>query len=305
MNDLEQQIQPGRDALLAMLDWYRQMGADNVVVEAAVDWVERGDVPPQGPPPRVTASSPSGRTTAPSGVRQPDAPPHGVAKAMPAARGEVAPPPAQRNFTAKAPEAAEADAREAAAAASTLDDLGEALARFDGCALKTTAKNLCFYRGAGQAPVMVIGEAPGRDEDQSGVPFVGKAGQLLDKMLAAIDLDERSVHITNVVYWRPPGNRTPTPQEVLVCRPFLERQIALAEPQIIITVGGPAAKAILDTSQGIMKTRGRWAEFAVGDGRAVRVMPTLHPAYLLRTPAAKRHAWRDLLAVRAGLDELS
>lgn len=148
---------------------------------------------------------------------------------------------------------------------------------------------------------MVIGEAPGRDEDIAGTPFVGRAGKLLDMMLAAIGLDETKVHITNVVYWRPPGNRTPTPTEVHVCRPFLERQIELVAPEIILTVGGPAAKALLDTETGIMKTRGNWRDITVGS-HAVRVMPTLHPAYLLRTPAAKRLAWRDLLAVRAALD---
>jgi len=121
-------------------------------------------------------------------------------------------------------------------------------------------------------------------------------------MLAAISFDEATVHITNVVYWRPPGNRTPTTQEVLVCRPFLERQIALVAPEIIMTVGGPATKAILDTTQGIMRMRGKWGAFSVGDARAIQVMPTLHPAYLLRTPAAKRLAWRDLLTIKAALD---
>ena len=147
---------------------------------------------------------------------------------------------------------------------------------------------------------MIVGEAPGRDEDLQGKPFVGRAGQLLDKMLAAIGLGEDDVHITNVVYWRPPGNRTPTPQEVQVCRPFLERQIELVAPDILMTMGGSAANALLDMEGGIMRQRGRWRDFTVG-GRTVPAMPTLHPAYLLRTPVAKRLAWRDLLAIQERL----
>ena len=171
---------------------------------------------------------------------------------------------------------------------------------FDGCGLKATAKNLCLYRGAATARIMLIGEAPGRDEDQEGKPFVGPAGQLLDRMLAAIGLSNETVHITNIVYWRPPGNRTPTPQEAIVCRPFLERQIGLVAPDFLVPLGGAAAKHILDVAEGIMRVRGRWKTVEIG-GRPLRVMPTLHPAYLLRTPAAKRLAWRDLLALKAEL----
>ena len=130
---------------------------------------------------------------------------------------------------------------------------------------------------------------------------VGKAGQLLDRMLAAIGLDETTVHITNVVYWRPPGNRTPTPQETLICQPFLERQIELVAPDVLVCVGGAAAKVVLDTAEGIMRLRGKWSEVAAG-ARSIRAMATLHPAYLLRTPAAKRMAWRDLMLVKAALD---
>jgi len=147
---------------------------------------------------------------------------------------------------------------------------------------------------------MVIGEAPGRDEDRAGRPFVGRAGQMLDKMLAAIGLDEAQTHITNVVYWRPPGNRTPTPLEIQICRPFLERQVELVAPDIVVTLGGPASKAILETPSGIMKLRGKWCQIQIGD-RQMKIMPTLHPAYLLRTPAAKRLAWRDLVAIKAAL----
>lgn len=147
---------------------------------------------------------------------------------------------------------------------------------------------------------MIIGEAPGREEDLEGKPFVGRAGQLLDKMLAAIGMGEANVHITNVVYWRPPGNRTPTPQEALACRPFLERQIALVRPKVILALGGAAAKGLFDVADGIMRIRGKWRDVEMG-GHPAKAMATLHPAYLLRTPAAKGMAWRDLLAVKAAL----
>lgn len=165
--------------------------------------------------------------------------------------------------------------------------------------MKATAKNLCFYRGAPSARIMLIGEAPGREEDLEGKPFVGRAGRLLDKMLAAAGLGEGDVHITNIVYWRPPGNRTPTPQEALVCRPFLERQIALVDPEMIVALGGAAAKHLLAVEDGIMRLRGKWRELEIG-GKKRRVLATLHPAYLLRTPAQKRLAWRDILMVTAG-----
>lgn len=170
--------------------------------------------------------------------------------------------------------------------------------RFDGCGLKATAKNLCFFRGAAQASLLVIGEAPGRDEDIEGRPFVGRAGQLLDKMLAAIGMGEADTHITNIVYWRPPGNRTPTTQEAQVCRPFLERQIELVDPAVVLLLGGAAANQILALPEGVMRLRGRWRDVEIG-GVVRPVMASLHPAYLLRTPAAKRLAWRDLLDVKA------
>jgi DNA polymerase len=191
-------------------------------------------------------------------------------------------------------------ARAAAREARTMNELAAALAGFDGCTLKATAKNTCFFRGAPQARLMLIGEAPGRDEDLAGQPFVGRAGQLLDKMLAAIGLNDQHAHITNIVYWRPPGNRTPTPQEAQVCRPFLERQIELAEPELLVLLGGAAAKHVLDVAEGIMRIRGKFRDLDIG-GRRMRAIATLHPAYLLRTPVAKRLAWRDFLAVKAAL----
>jgi DNA polymerase len=148
---------------------------------------------------------------------------------------------------------------------------------------------------------MLVGEAPGRDEDIQGLPFVGRSGQLLDRMLAAIGLTRNDVYIANVVPWRPPGNRTPTPQETAACRPFVERQIELADPDFLILLGGAAAKELLDSPEGILKLRGRWREYDTGR-RTIRAMATLHPAYLLRQPLQKRLAWRDFLALKAALD---
>lgn len=286
--------------LASLLAWYREMGADEAVGDAAVDWTQHG---PAAPGAEILASlQPAVGEAAPAAPRplgQP-VPPASVPRSLPAvARPQQAAAPA-RGFSGIAPDASQLAARTAAANAATLADLETALRGFDGCGLKATAKNLCLYRGATVAKVMLIGEAPGRDEDLEGKPFVGPAGQLLDRMLKAIGLDETSVHITNIVYWRPPGNRTPTPQEATVCRPFLERQITLVAPDFLIPLGGAAAKHILDVAEGIMRVRGRWKTVEIA-GRSLRVLPTLHPAYLLRTPAAKRLAWRDLLTLKAEL----
>lgn len=299
-----------RDHLLALLSWWREAGVDVALDEAAVDWSADAnrwpgqdfawpDKPSEGGEraPERSSSSPAARTLSPPIV--PSSAPSSVPqRPVPSLVPSAAAP--QRPFTAVAPDAATMAARTMAATASTLEQLKEVLGGFDGCGLKATAKNLCFFRGSPTARLMIIGEAPGREEDLEGRPFVGRAGQLLDRMLASIGLKEADVHITNIVYWRPPGNRTPTPQEAQVCRPFLDRQIALVDPDLVLTLGGPATKAMLDVADGIMKVRGKWREAELG-GQKRRVMPTLHPAFLLRTPLAKRQAWRDLLAVKAAL----
>lgn len=286
--------------LAALLDWYRAMGVNDVVDDAPIDWTARGDAAPGANfslPHKDEANAHSaGLADTVGDAGRPNAAP---------LRARTAPssaPTGDRRPTRKpaAPDAAEQAAREVAGAAESLDALREALSRFDGCGLKKTAKNLCFFRGSPTARLMIIGEAPGRDEDLAGQPFVGRAGQMLDKMLCAIGLGEPDVHITNIVYWRPPGNRTPTPQEAQVCRPFLERQIALVKPDVLLMLGGPAAKAILDVTEGIMKVRGKWRTAEIG-GETYKAIATLHPAYLLRTPAAKRQAWRDLLEINAAL----
>jgi len=300
---------PETNARLAagrILAWYAAMGVDGALAEAPVDWMTRGDAAPGG-----QFSLPAGTdaaTATPTQSVQPRAPVHSSATA-PATRQNYAPaasaarptrqPPA-RQFTAAAAASPAGEPRIDLSGVRTLGDLGAALTAFDGCGLKATAKNLCFYRGAEQAPLLIVGEAPGRDEDLEGKPFVGRAGQLLDRMLAAIDMGEANVHITNIVYWRPPGNRTPTPQEALACRPFLERQMALVAPKVILALGGSAAKQLFDVPDGIMRLRGKWRTLEVG-GQPVQAMATLHPAYLLRTPAAKGMVWRDLLAVKAAL----
>jgi uracil-DNA glycosylase len=217
-------------------------------------------------------------------------------RAMPAiitpARAEPPPPP----------EAAIASAREAARTAPTLEELRELLEKFDGCALKSTATRLVFSDGNPRARVMFVGEAPGREEDIEGLPFVGRSGKLLDRMIAAIGLDRSSAYIANVIPWRPPGNRTPTPQETQICLPFIQRQIELVNPDVLVTLGNPSTQALLGTREGIMRTRGRWFDFDTGK-RVIRALPTFHPAYLLRSPSYKRLSWQDLRAIAKALEQ--
>jgi uracil-DNA glycosylase family 4 len=198
------------------------------------------------------------------------------------------------------PDAAAMAAREAVKGIATLEDLRAALNAFEGCALKGTAKQLVFADGNPQAKIMIVGEAPGRDEDIEGLPFVGRSGKLLDRMLGAIGLDRTSVYIANIIPWRPPGNRTPTPQESQICLPFIQRQIELVDPDILVCLGGPSAQTLLGTRDGITKTRGRWFAYNTGK-REIRAMPTFHPAFLLRSPLQKRLAWRDFLAIKKAL----
>lgn len=231
----------------------------------------------------------------------------GQPRTEPPARTPTAalPPARAATATATVPDGQQAMlARELAKAAATLDDLRAAMAGFEGCNLKATAKTLVFADGNPQATLMLVGEAPGRDEDMEGLPFVGRSGQLLDRMLAAIGLDRRSVYIANVIPWRPPGNRTPTPHETEICRPFIERQIELVSPKVLVNLGGPSAKTLLNTTEGILRLRGNWRVHTTASGVAIPAMPTLHPAYLLRTPAHKKLAWRDFLEVKARLKAL-
>jgi uracil-DNA glycosylase family 4 len=198
------------------------------------------------------------------------------------------------------PDAAALAAREMASKADTLEALHEILKSFDGCALKKTAKNLVFADGNPEARVMLVGEAPGADEDREGLPFVGRSGKLLDLMLGTIGLDRSSAYITNIVPWRPPGNRTPTPQETSICLPFIRRQIELANPDFLICLGKPSMQTLLGINDGIKAARGRWRDYDTGT-RTIQAMATFHPAYLLRSPNEKKFAWRDMLALKKAL----
>jgi uracil-DNA glycosylase len=255
-----------------LLDFYLEAGVDALVGEAPVDHFAVAVEPP------------------PARAPQPVALPGDLE-----IKGRASPPAAPI-----APDEAAMAAREAAKTAETLDELRAILEKFDGCALKATATQLVFADGNPQARVMLVGEAPGRDEDIEGLPFVGRSGKLLDRMLAAIGLDRTSVYIANIVPWRPPGNRTPTPQESAICLPFIRRQIELADPDILVCLGGPSAQTLLGIKEGITKTRGRWFTFNTGE-REIRALPTFHPAFLLRSPLQKRFAWRDFLAIKKAL----
>ena len=256
-----------------LLDFYLEAGADAPVGEQPVNRFAALEAPPARAP-------------------KPTAMPADLE--VESSRAPIAAPPP--------PEAAATTAREAAKSARTLDELRAILDTFDGCALKATATQLVFADGNPQAKVMFVGEAPGRDEDIEGLPFVGRSGKLLDRMLAAIGLDRTSVYIANIVPWRPPGNRTPTPQEQAICLPFIHRQIELVDPDILICLGGPSAQTLLGVKDGITKIRGRWFPFNTGK-RDIRAMPTFHPAFLLRSPLQKRFAWRDFLAIKKALSE--
>lgn len=261
-------------AVREILAFYQEAGVDAVIGETPVDRLAEAPLPPVAQPARPTPAAP------------PASPP--VIRSAPTSER----PPT--------PEAAAMAAREAARTASNLDELRVILDRFEGCALRATATRLVFARGNPRARVMLVGEAPGYEEDQSGLPFVGRSGQLLDRMLAAIGLDENSVYVANIVPWRPPGNRTPTPQESAICLPFTLRQIELANPDVLVCLGNPSTQTLLNTREGITRTRGRWFAFSTGT-REIRAMPTYHPAFLLRSPLQKRLAWRDFLAIKKAL----
>nr|WP_321458117.1 uracil-DNA glycosylase [uncultured Cohaesibacter sp.] len=293
--------------LKTLLDWYEAMGVDCVVDAAPQD--RFAESLRQAQARQKTRVVPNSQENRPS---SPQSPSH---RPTPAAAGNQSHPSfnaAVHNgqgagAVAGAPGAVE-DAREAALKATSLEQLRQTLSSFDGCSLKFSAKNLVFGDGNPSADVMFVGEAPGRDEDLQGVPFVGRAGQLLDKMMAAVRLDRSNSYITNILPWRPPGNRKPSLDEQTLMQPFIHRHIELVNPKILVFLGGTSAQQLLGSKDGIMRLRGRWWTYAVGGQdlprREIPVMPTLHPAFLLRTPAQKRAAWQDLLEVAAKLDAL-
>jgi uracil-DNA glycosylase len=251
------------ESLAALLAWYADMGVDLAVDDAPHDRFGEARGGAAAAPQRV----------GPAMSRE---------TAAPRALGAVA-----------MPAAVEATARDSAAAATNLDDLRDRLACFEGCGLKATATRLVFGDGNPSAKIMFVGEAPGADEDRQGVPFVGRAGRLLDKMLASIGLDRTKVYIANIVPWRPPGNRTPTPIEAAACLPFTRRQIELVNPEILVCLGAASAQTLLGGNDGIMRMRGRWLVYPTAN-KEIRALAMLHPAYLLRQPAQKKLAWQDL-----------
>src|SRR5579864_951365 len=258
-----------RDELHKLLGWYLAMGVSEAIGDAPQDRLA------PSPLPRLE--------------------PKAIASAIPAVSVATA-----SNSTGAA------SARKLAEDATTLAELEAAVAAFDGCALRRTATHTVFADGTPHAPVMVIGEAPGADEDRIGRPFVGRSGQLLDRMLAAIGLErQRNVYITNVLFWRPPGNRKPTDDEIAACLPFVWRHIVLNTPQLVVLCGGTATSAMLGRSEGITRLRGRWFDLRVpGLDRPIHTLTTYHPSFLLRAPARKSESWRDFLELQSKINLL-
>ncbi len=276
---------PERSDAIALLQWYAAMGVDEAMLDEPVDRF-------------ALSAEQAARVRAPA---QPRAHAPAAQRGQRSQQPRPAPARSAPNAAPLMSDQMVQDARALAAGCETLEALREALAGFEGCALKKTAKNTVFSDGNPDSRLMLIGEAPGRDEDLQGKPFVGRSGQLLDRILAAIGHDRDNSYITNVIPWRPPGNRTPTPAETAMCRPFIERQIELVDPDVIVFLGGVAAKEMLATTDGVMRLRGKWRSYPPPEGRW-RVMATLHPAYLLRQPGQKRLVWRDFLEIRKALD---
>jgi DNA polymerase len=272
-----------------LLAFYLDAGADALVGEEPVDRMADEALA------RSPATSP---TEGEASAKRREG---GIADITLGPKRSASPPPPKAAASAPAsPEIAVMAARDAARSAKTLDELRALLVDFEGCALRTTATQLVFADGTPQTRVMFVGEAPGYEEDISGRPFVGRSGKLLDLMMGAIGLDRTSVYVANVVPWRPPGNRTPTPQETAICLPFIRRQIELANPDFLVCLGGPAMQTLLNIKEGITRSRGRWFPYDTGT-REIRALATFHPAFLLRSPLQKRFAWRDFMALKKAL----
>lgn len=263
-----------------VLRWHVEAGVDECIGAVPRNrYKEEGTARQGGQPPRSEAALATAPTSRP------------VPKPSPSLTARPTPPSAVGETAAVL-----------ASAAESLDALKASLARYDGCALAKTATNLVFGDGSATARVVLIGEAPGAEEDRQGVPFVGVSGQLLDRMLASIGLDRAQVFISNTVFWRPPGNRAPTSQEVAACMPFVIRIIELIRPAMLVALGGPAANALLSRSESVSRLRGRWLTFeSAGLGLPIPATALFHPAYLLRSPGQKRLAWHDLLAIKKRL----
>ncbi|WP_374570022.1 uracil-DNA glycosylase [Phenylobacterium sp.] len=256
----------------SLLAFWAEAGVDAMLLDEPIDRIAAGKIAPPRPPERIPAAP-------------------------------LKPAPAAARNAGPDISSAVAEARRLAAAAQDLDALKAAIAGFEGCPLRFegAAHQAVFARGRPDAPLVIVGEGPGAEEDQRGEPFVGRAGRLLDRMLAAAGLTDR-VFITNTVFWRPPGNRTPSPSEQMICAPFVERAIELIAPRMLLFLGAAAAKSMLKREEGILSLRGRWFEWRGENGLELPAMPTLHPAFLLRQPAAKKKAWSDLVTLTERLD---
>jgi len=287
----------------AALAWLVSVGADEAVGDEPVDRF-RAPVRAEASSPPPSLPSQGGGTRFDNGGVGSEPSPSPPAKALPlegggwGGGGSVPESPIPLGTSE-----ATAAARELATAATTLEELKEAIRHFEGLSLKATATNLVFADGNPEARLMLIGEAPGAEEDRRGLPFVGAAGQLLDKMLAAIGHDRTNSYITNIVNWRPPGNRKPSPAEMALCQPFIDRHIALVNPALIVLLGDTAAKTLTNRTEGITRMRGKWFTWNKPDGSTIPLLPTFHPAFLLRSPSQKREAWMDLLAAQRKLAE--
>ncbi|MBT5263214.1 MAG: uracil-DNA glycosylase [Rhodospirillaceae bacterium] len=284
-----------------LIAWYAEAGVDEALVDTPVDRFEAitASVVPRPSDPPIARQAPP-----PLGGRGPVG--SGPVGSGPVGSGPVGNGPVGNGPVGNGPAGGvpgEMQARELAQSASNLDELRQALATFDGCELKTTAMNLVFGEGDPNADVMFIGEAPGADEDRSGRPFVGVSGQLLDRMIGSVGLKREEVYITNILPWRPPGNRQPTPGEIAVCMPFIERHIALIEPKVLVCVGGTSGKTLLRRKEGIMRLRGRWFQYSADNAaETIATLAIFHPSFLLRQPARKADAWHDMQSLKKHLD---
>lgn len=274
----------------ALLRWYLEAGVDEAIGEVPVNRFEKSESIADFSVSRTRAERPLPSSQAP--------------RPQPSSTAAVPRPTPDAAVSTAGGSAAVESAVALAQRASTLEEVRTALVGFDGCPLSKTATNLVFGDGAPQAGVVLIGEAPGAEEDRRGVPFVGPSGRLLDRMLASIYLDRSNVFITNTIFWRPPGNRSPTSSEVAACMPFVERIIELIDPHLLVALGGPAAGALLGHQESVGRLRGRWFTYQTARmPRPIAATALFHPAYLLRSPAQKRLAWRDLLAIKKRIAE--
>lgn len=270
-----------------LAQWYQEMGHTALVAESPINKIEspvQETKPQEATKPRGQ-QEPRKMTNSPANLSSSDKP---------------------QGMFVQSSQPSSQTAQELAQSAQSLEELKQIMQQFEGCALKKTAKNMVFADGNPKADVMLIGEAPGADEDQMGLPFVGRSGKLLDKMMAAIGLDRTTFYISNIIPWRPPGNRPPTSAETAICLPFIDRHISLINPKVIVMVGGTAAKSLLGSTDGITNLRGRFSSYQpVGKSEAIDTYAIYHPAYLLRSPGQKRRAWHDLIKLKHRLQEMN